>query len=363
MNIYLIRSEELSKDKFRTIVELIKNFNGPAKFIEQKEDVKETNVDKKLTREELRTLSWDEMFSVCKDFRKKHRFDLQVKEEDAVVLLTEHLNEYNWFSSWQPDNKRNFFIQTSMWEYFSNWENYSLSDSSYPIVYELIAIPYYLQFYASNDELVKASHREPQVWGCILDMCENKSDVLRKLHSGDVCPQCRKMIEDSGADPFFMRQFFTTIGMVREQILKKSRQKYYSEPPTMHINIRQRKLYFPSLGNFSIHLSPKELTIYLFFLNHPEVTSLDALENYGDEIYKLYRTISNSPEIAKIRNTAMSISDNNNTRSTISKLKDEKFLKYLDPVSADFYILYGDATKGIPYKIKIDRQLVTIVMV
>lgn len=362
MKIYLIRSEELSKDKFRTIVELIQNFNGPAKFIEQKEDVKVTTVDKKLSKEELKTLSWDEMFSVCEDFRKKHRYDnFKIKDEDAVVLLTEHLNEYNWFSSWQPSSRRNFFIQTSMWEYFSNWENYSLSDSSYPIVYELIAIPYYLEFYATSDELIKAAHREPKDWGCILDMCENKTDILRKFHSGDVCPECRKMIEDKGAEPFFMRQFFTTIGMVREQILNKSRQKYYSEPPTLLINIRQRNLYFPSLGNFSIHLSPKELTIYLFFLKHPEVTSLTAMEGYRNEIYNLYRATTNETEIAKIRNTAMSIGDNNNTRSVITKLKEKKFSKYLDPVSADFCTLHGDATTGTPYGIKIGRPQVTII--
>ena len=57
-------------------------------------------------------LTWKELFSRCEEYRHNKK----VKDNDAVVLLTDFDNEGNWFSSWDPGGGRNFFIQTSRWD-------------------------------------------------------------------------------------------------------------------------------------------------------------------------------------------------------------------------------------------------------
>ena len=306
MKIHLIRSDEISKDRFRTIYELVNQFVGPVKFVALDEDIRERRANEEeseVTPDEVSRLepkTRESLFGICESFRKKYR----IKADDAVVLLTDYPNQFNWFSAWDPSNKRNFFVQTSYWEYFTKL------DSSYPIVYELISIPLYLALCKTNEELLSLAHHEPKEWGCPFDLCANKIDIQRKLHSGDICPECRKLMIEKNTDPFLARQFFAAVGKVREQLLFNERLCFTKQPSRLTVSLPRRNLVFNDLGNFSIHLGPKELAVYVFFMNHPEVNDLREVVNFKNEIYSVYKYHAKRGVLANIGATVDSLVNN-----------------------------------------------------
>jgi len=124
MRVDLVRSEEYPCHRFRTIIEILKGFKGPVRFLFRDEDIAE-NMDDEAEEydgpggygnrigNELYgniLLDWDEHFSKCEKFREQNK---KIKPNDLVVLFTDYGNKDNWFSSWDPSGKMNFFIQTS----------------------------------------------------------------------------------------------------------------------------------------------------------------------------------------------------------------------------------------------------------
>ena len=364
MNIYLIRSEELSKDRFRKIFDLINKKKGTVVYKAQPEDLKFEEENEKKNSEKLEVKTWESMFLICEKHRKTHNYGKnKILADDVVVLLTDHPNELDWFSSWLPGdtgNRRNFFVQTSMWESFVEWNNFTLSDSRYTIVYELISIPLYLSLFETNKDLVNAAHLTKMEWGCPLDMCEDKRDVLRKYHSGDVCPRCKQLMEEKKIDPFLANQFFETIRTVRELFLLKERLWCLRSPSKLKLDLVKQLLVFTDLADFPLYLPAREWALYNVLINHPEVSDFSQLKDYKDEIYELYRPHSSEKTITEIKNTSDSIISDKKVFTEIVSRINKRIKRNLDRYLRHFYIIHGDARKKISYEIKIDRQLVTI---
>jgi len=59
-------------------------------------------------------LTWDELFEQCNNYRKKN----DDGDQEYVILLTEVSNDKNWFSAADPGSIKNFFVQTSHWDFF-----------------------------------------------------------------------------------------------------------------------------------------------------------------------------------------------------------------------------------------------------
>ncbi len=127
-------------------------------------------------------LRWDSIFDHCDEARRKYR----IPDDEPVVLLTDHANEYNWFSGADRNGKLNLFVHTGMWDRFT------FPDFRYPVVYLLAAIPLLLQMFDKFDEMISYFHKEPR--GCMNDFYQEKKDIGLKLRTGDICPDCRKRI-------------------------------------------------------------------------------------------------------------------------------------------------------------------------
>lgn len=368
MKVHLVRSEEYPRHRFRTIIEILKGFEGPIKFLFRENDIAENMDDE--TEEydgpggygnrignELYgniRLDWNEHFSKCERFREQNK---KIKPDELVVLFTDYGNKDNWFSSWDPAGKLNFFIQTS------RWDDYVDARSCYPILYELATIPLIISTWKNLDEVIAASHEEPR--GCPLDYCREKTEIELRLRTGDVCPDCRKVMMSKGIDPKLARQVFDILDHVRDQVLFRKRFNITKQLSRINIETETSRLVFLDMGNIPVKLAAREMAFYLFFLWHPEGVDFKDLHRYVDEIRKMYYCFSREVPLPVFENRLQGMLRNElpNSKSWLTG-SIKKSLEYaITEEIAAFYIIDRKPARRrgeFIHFIGLDRSLVTI---
>ncbi|MGE5406691.1 MAG: hypothetical protein ACM3NR_03175 [Methanosarcina sp.] len=343
MKIHVIRSCEVSIDRFRNIAELLDGQGTPIDFIfEGLTDILTDEHDDpdSVLQPEIRT--WNHLFSICREFRLAN----QIPAEEPVVLLTDHRNERNWFSS--GDSEKHFFVQTSGWDHFVE------ADARYPIVYELITLPLFILSCKDLDEVEERAHRTAR--GCPFDFCNDKKDVMLRLRTGDICPECREFIRKAGIPRNKIRQIFDVLEKIRVKMLFSERLTLIG-PSRLIVDNFNRRLLFPDIDAY-VNLAQKEMTVYKFFLNHPEGISYPSMQDHRNEIYNIYRSFSDNDNTVTINNRVDSIitSTVNSLSELVSKLN-KKLIRTVDSNIVSLYtIKYDD--RGGPHYIEIDRSLV-----
>lgn len=370
MNIHLIRSSELDPQQFTAIYELIRQYPGPVQYIIHEKPVeysieeveveiwKEARIDLKtmprmkmvnhmVAEPTITFVRWDSIFGHCDEARRKYR----IPDADPVVLLTDHANEYNWFSGTDQHGKLNMFVHTGMWDRFI------FHDVRYPVVYLLAAIPLRLKMFDGFEEMVRYFHKEPR--GCMNDFCQEKKDIGLKLRTGDICPDCRQRILDRNADPQLVSQVFRIFEGIRTQMLFRSSFDKDSKPSRLMIDYDRRKIYLTDLGNLEIPLNPMEKTVYHFFLLNPEGVAFSALPDHRNDLYTLYRHYSDTGSIATITARIDDICANRNDclSQVISRIR-RKFEDSVPEEMAMQYVIGGKS--GRKRRIAVDRDLVKI---
>lgn len=365
MKIHLIRSEEISKSRFRTIAEIIGKFKGPIDFNFLREDISEDSEDisedslnvadrevfaesDNIRKYALQRQPWYLLFGHCETFRNENK----IKSDEPVVLLTDYGNERNWFSSWEPSGKFNFFVQTSMWDTFIE------AESCYPIIYELATIPLGLATCKNLQELEEMAHQTPR--GCAFDFCQNKSDVQLKLRTGDICPDCREQLVHKNIDPAIARQVFAILDGIRSQMLFRERFSITKQPSRIEVDLVQRKLQFTDIGNVSVKLDPKEMTVYHFFLAHIEGVNFSYMPDFKEEIRLLYKRHTSTSSIATIENRVKAIVENSDdTLSGLITHINGKIRRTVGEEIATNYLIQG--SRGEKRSIALDRKLLNII--
>jgi hypothetical protein len=368
MKIHLIRSEEVSTSRFRTISEIIGKFKGPIEFIFRREDISEDaenmieeefddsgNMDDRVVSPEsnnihkyaLQKRPWALLFERCETFRTKNK----IKPEEVVILLTDYGNERNWFSSWEPSGKLDFFVQTSMWDTFIE------AESCYPIIYELATIPLGLTTCKNLPELEEMAHQTAR--GCAFDYCQNKIDIQFKLRTGDICPDCREIIIHKNIDPSIVRQVFAIFDGVRSQMLFRQRFQITKQASHMEIHIPQKKLCFTDIGDVTVNLGPREMTVYQFFLNHPEGVSFPYMQDYRKEIHTLYRRHAHTSDIVLIQNRVDAIVLDGDSLSWLIHSINKKIRSKVGDEIAKNYMIMGEP--GEVRRILITPELLKII--
>lgn len=355
MKIHLVRSEEISTSRFGTIAGIIRQFRGPMEFCIMDEDIsvedhEEQDGDDVSDHRDHKpeTLTWNALFGKCREFRENNL----IKDDEYVVLFTDHRNERNWFSSWDPSGKLNFFVQTS------EWELYIEGEPNYPVIYELVTIPLFALSGNNLDEIMEIAHDDPR--GCPFDMCGNKTHVRLRLRTGDICPECRERLIRGNLDPLIARQIFMMLDHIRSQILNRERLMLIG-PSRMRIIKSNLTLQFPDLGNISVRLSPKEITVYLFFFLHQEGVHMSRMSEYREDIRAIYRNFSSDAQLEGFNFTVDLLSCMNGDTDRLSEAitnTNKKIRQTVYPEIAGYYIISGE--KGKRKKISINRGLVDI---
>lgn len=375
MNVHLLRSPELKEETYRNVLHLLQQFQGPMCFIACEEDLIEFNTeesnriwDRKEDFERLKTNSnhlkemsfenritfpfvekvktWKQLFAECDNYRKANT----ISEKDIVVLLTDKGNDRNWFGAVSPSMK-NYFIQTSNWEhYFGN-----NIDIRFPIAYEVIiwVMRYYM--FTDNQDVLNGVHENPI--GCIMDFCREKFQIILKMRTVDVCETCMNKFIEQDVPILYTRQFFEILDGIRKSMTFRGRSKLLNQASKMEIRGRTKKIFFTDLGGLELRLNPKEKSLYLLFLNHPEGINITHLQDHRSELIGLYASLCNQSENETL-NRAIDLLINpfdNNINEILSKIN----RKIKDAVGDTLYVFYCiKGERGEKKSIKIDRELV-----
>jgi hypothetical protein len=377
MNVHLLRSPELSEETYRNVLQLLQNFQGPMHFIPCEEELIEDTISTKeriwnkkedferleinsFSAQESRSSSgfkirfpylekvksWNQLFTECDNYRKTK----EISENDLVVLLTDIGNELNWFGGVDP-NMKNYFIQTSNWEHFFG----NTIDIRFPIAYEIIiwAMRYFM--FENNGAILKGVHKKSI--GCIMDFCEDKSQIIIKMRTADVCDTCMNHFKDRDTPTLYTRQFFEILDGIRNSMTFRNRSSLLQQPSRLEIRGHSRKIFFTDLGGLELRLNPKEKSIYLFYLNHPEGIIISHLQDYKEEITQLYSRFSNQSEPETINRAIETLINplDNDINVVLSRING-KIKKAVGESLYEYYCISGE--RGDRKKISLDRELI-----
>lgn len=245
--------------------------------------------------------TWEELFEHM-DLLKGNYLDAIGKnvqnkiadlEADLTIYLTGYGNDKNWFSGMNEDLTKGF-VKTSKWEYF-----FGNVSQQYPIAFEVISLVYQHLTYANRDEALNDVHKIPR--GCLMDLSQNKDDIILKMRSADICYDCMAKIEEKKLDVRLMQSIITIMEETRGNLLFRKRADYFNTTSKIEVVGNLKTIFFVDYGNLEFPLNPKERTVYLFFLNHPEGVRLVDLQDHKEELWELYKSISNTTNFTTLQ--------------------------------------------------------------
>ena len=372
MKIHLVRSPELKIETFQNVVNVLYQYPGPLEFIaiedggiipssyhnriwEDETDFKtkqlppQDNVEQSNRffafpeKENMRT--WEQLFEHCDLYRKKHR----VSTNEIVVLLTDDNNNWNWFGGVAP-NMKDYFIQTSNWEaYFGD------VDVRFPIAYEVIVWVMRYFMFANRNDMRESVHHNPI--GCVMDFCQDKSQIILKMRTADVCPDCMNVLRDRDISPYISKQFFAILEGIRAGMTFRNRTVLLFEPSKLEISGLMKKIKFTDIGNLELRLNPKQKTLYLLYLAHPEGIMLNNIQDYRKEVEDYYFRFAVGDNVeAKIRAIDLLLNPMEGDRDIVISRINSIIRNTVGDELAEFYIIKGE--RGGAKKIKLDRELV-----
>lgn len=378
MNIYLLRSNELHTETYWNVFNLLEQFNGPMKFIACEENLIESNSEevtriwenkedfeklKKTTKvshdilmsedsisfpyiEKVKT--WNQLFAECDNYRKYKN----LPDEDIVVLLTDIGNDRNWFGG-VSESMNNYFVQTSNWDYFLG----NTIDIRFPIAYEVIVWVMRFYMFANNEAIWDGVHNQPI--GCIMDFCKDKSQIILKMRTADVCESCMNTFIERDIPTLYSRQFFNILDGIRNSMTFRGRATLLQQPSRIEIKSYTKKIFFTDLGGLELRLNPKEKAIYLFFLNHPNGIQISHLSDYEKELTNLYSSVTNQTELEVItRAIKILVNPLENDINVVLSRINKKIKDAVGESLSEFYCIKG--ARGEKKRISIDREMVII---
>lgn len=377
MQVHLLRSEELSLQTYRDVLNVLNLFNGPITFVPSvnvsnlnQEDLEfdeviykdEDDFNKmlhvkfqpeyssrstsRIIPERARVLSWSALFSICKAYRKQQN----INESAFVILLTDVPNDKNWFGG-ISDNGRDLFIHTGYWDYYFD----GLDDFRYPIAYEVISWVLRSLTYGTPKQMI--DHLHSATLGCYMDYCKDKRDVLMKMRTADICTSCMNDIAKRELSSALVSQSIETMEGIRRSMTFRDRFNIINLPSKLEIRGPMKRIHLPDLGGAIVPLNPKERAVYLVFLSRPNGIRLSELSDFTSEIRAYYERFSNESEQARIDAAIERLVNplENNLSEVLSRIR-RKFRSSVGIKMADFYIIGG--ASGEAKRIVLDRSLV-----
>ncbi|MBE0542227.1 MAG: hypothetical protein IH623_12640 [Verrucomicrobia bacterium] len=127
---------------------------------------------------------WSDLEAMLVEEKKRRRC------EHLIGVLDDPIHN-NWFSH-AAYGKNVAWITTHNWEFYSNLS--AMSFVAYDIVLNLVLMQIVTK---PEDEawLMGEVLHTRETRGCISDLCAYKPDISRKIRSGEICPDCRRILE------------------------------------------------------------------------------------------------------------------------------------------------------------------------
>jgi hypothetical protein len=290
-------------------------------------------------------MPWDYFFDQCRRFREMN----SLPDQDHVFLLSNMGNDKNWFGSIGPSG-RDYFIHTANWDYF-----FKNADEQFPISYEVVVWLLRHLMFGDRETMLNGIHSKPK--GCANDFCQNKEEIQLKMRTADVCQLCMDKLQVRSYNPLCLAQILDVFERVRAHLLFRERAALLNRPCRIEVVGFSRHLFFPDLGNTELKLNPKEKTLFLFFLNHPEGVRLTHLCDHKRELEQLYSRFVRSGDQGGVREAIERLVDrtDSNQHEVLSRIK-SKIIGAVGSKMAPLYLISGDRDE--PKKICLDREFV-----
>jgi hypothetical protein len=381
MKVHLIRASGYPLEDFNNVINLLRKHRGSIEFVpsepivlpnseifktfddrknfEKKEmprfeshRLNVSEIDDSLSYSfplEEKVYSWKQLFGICTDFRKENN----IPKDDHVILLTDQSNEHNWFGSYD-ESLKNYFIQTNHWGYFFGND----LDSRFPIAYEVAAWILRSMMFPGQIETLNALHKEPR--GCMMDFCIDKSQIILKMRTGDLCHDCMNILTNRDVNRSQARQLFTIMDGIRENLLFRQRSTLLMENSRMEIRGLSKRIFLTDLGDLEINLNPKERALYLLYLNHPEGIMRSHLVDHKVELRSYYAMFSQQPSNDLIDEAISRLTDvtDNNMNEVMARIR-TKFRQSVGEQQFEDYSIM--ATPEGTHKIRLNRELVKFI--
>jgi len=288
---------------------------------------------------------WDYFFDQCLRFREIN----SIPEQEHVFLLSNLGNDKNWFGSIGPGG-RDYFIHTANWNFY-----FKDADEQFPIAYEVMVWMLRHIMFGDRESMLNGIHAVSK--GCANDFCQDKKQIQLKMRTADVCHQCMEKLEANSYNPLYLAQILDVFERVRLNLLFRERAVLLNRPSRIEVVGFNRLLLLPDLGNTELKLNPKEKTLYLFFLNHPEGVRLNHLCDHQRELEQLYSRFVRSGESNTVREAIERLVDviDPNQHQVLSRIK-SKIIRAVGSKMAPLYLISGERDE--PKKINLDREFV-----
>ena len=146
---------------------------------------------------------------------------------------------------------------------------------------------------------------------------------------------------------------------IRKNLLFRQRSVLLNEPSKMELRGYKKDVYLIDLGDLQINLTPKEKTLYLLFLNHPEGIHLSYLVDHKEELKSYYSMLTRSGSMEQVEtmiNNMIDYTKAGDVSIQFSRIKN-KFLAAL----GEFGSQYSIEKVGDKHKIVLNRELVQFI--
>ena len=351
MNVHITSTPEYSFEELTEIVELLNTVPGKIKFSCNKEhqstsEILSYVVEKFKSPNSIDSFSFSELFKLCDYFRSTKDFS----QEDFVVMITSVPNELSWFSAFE---KKNIFVNSQDWKYYSD------RDSKFGIAYQIVE-----NIFQSLINLnISDVNNEPNIHfdsiGCINDMCINKSEVLFKLRTADICESCSKRADNEGLDHLIMNQILEIIDLVRKEFRRTNIKKV--ESPAEIVTVDE-KLNI-EIGNKLISIMPTFKVVYVLLLKYNEGLVIQKIYNFYDECCEFYKGCEGKlVDLTPIKKIIAPKDYDFNYLSQIKNKINTKLVETLGANNADNYLIELDKAEkpNNKYKINIEKNKIKI---
>ena len=375
MRVHLLRAQDYSAERLNDVMNLLARFKGPIEFVAAETLIPEALINtrewpdqKQFEKQEIPKLekaswlveedamrfprkepelSWEQLFDVC----LKHRRAKAIPAEEHIILLTDTGNEANWFGSKSPHGN-DYFVQTSFWSFLFGHP----VDERFPIAYEIVTWILRNATFVSREEMLQRSHQVSQ--GCFMDFCRNKREIVVKLRTADICPSCMRLIEEREVSKAVLQQILATMDGIRDNLLFRSRSSYLDLPSRLTVRGYTKRIFLNDLGDLEISLNPKEKTLYLFYLNHPEGVRLVDLIDHRLELQRLYARFAKQGDTEQQDAALDRLLDptDDNINQVMSRIRG----RFRDAVGAERHRHYSIERKEDRFVIALNRELVSV---
>lgn len=345
MNVYITSTPEYPSEVVKEVALILNQTPGELEFISGDPlTVSQYSLAHPKMRDikRIKKLSFKEFFKMCQTYRTFK----EISDDDYVVIITSIKNQKDWFSAF---NSKDIFI------YGEEWELYTKRASKYGISYQIVE-----NIFQSQIELdIKNTKNEPNIHnpsiGCINDMCPEKTDVMLKLRTADICESCLQRAVDKNVNPLLLEHINRILRDLREEFVNTLKIESLVKPERVLID-QEREV---RIGEKEITLDPLYKVLFIFFLKNLQGVETKLICEYKDDFYEIYKEVRDNPDFEVIDRM---VDPKNSTFRTVKARLNQELHNQLGPKLAQHYLLVRVEIKDSinKYKINLEEDYITI---